>query len=157
MRYGSYAYLLGLICYFFSAGSWRRWWSLEVEIQGRVLDSVARRSPIFPLERAVGRFVLLLYAHMGHGAAFAAPGAKTRASEPLPLTWALGPGPVALVGAQPSLLCLERLGSGALPLYLLCGFCDLALFGTDTGVCPPLWPWPNHITHNPLQDSRSIM
>jgi hypothetical protein len=31
-----------------------RWWSLGVKIQGgSVLDSAARRSPVFPLERAV--------------------------------------------------------------------------------------------------------
>jgi hypothetical protein len=46
-----------------------------VKIQGIVLDSAARRSPIFPLERAVGRFIWF-YAH---GAAFAAPVAKARA------------------------------------------------------------------------------
>ena len=49
-----------------------------VKIQGIVLDSATRRPPIFPLERAVGRF-MLFYAHK---AVFAAPVAKTRASEP---------------------------------------------------------------------------
>jgi hypothetical protein len=49
-----------------------------VKIQGIVLDSATRRSPTFPLERAVGRF-MLFYAHK---AVFAAPVAKTRASEP---------------------------------------------------------------------------